>query len=64
MEYHLRRVLAAAIVKSLTDDVLIRETSLLLWSLAGMALGIAARRDVAGRATTSSGTKGVPLSPR
>ena len=37
-------VLAAAIVKSLTDDVLIREASLLLWSLAGMALGVAARR--------------------
>ena len=37
-------VLAAAIVKSLTDDVLIRENSLLLWSLAGMALGLAARR--------------------
>lgn len=37
-------VLAAAIVKSLTDDVLIRETSLLFWSLAGMALGVAARR--------------------
>jgi O-antigen ligase len=37
-------VLAAAIVKSLTDDVLIRETSLLFWSLAGMALGVAAGR--------------------
>ena len=36
-------VLAAALVKSLTDDVLIRENSLLLWSLAGMALGVAAR---------------------
>jgi O-antigen ligase len=36
-------VLAAAIVKSLTDDVLIRENSLLLWSFAGMALGLAAR---------------------
>ncbi len=36
-------VLAAAIVRSLTDDVLIRENSLLLWSLAGMALGVAAR---------------------
>ena len=34
-------VLAAAVVKSLTDDVLIRENSLLLWSLAGMALGVA-----------------------
>ena len=37
-------VLAAAIAKSLTDDVLIRENSLLLWSLAGMALGVVARR--------------------
>jgi O-antigen ligase len=37
-------VLAAGIVKSMTDDVLIRENSLLLWSLAGMALGAAARR--------------------
>lgn len=36
-------VLAAAIVKSLTDDILIRETSLLLWSLLGMALALAAR---------------------
>jgi O-antigen ligase len=41
-------VLAAAVVKSLTDDVLIRETSLLLWALAGMALGTAAR-PAAGR---------------
>ena len=32
-------VLAAAIVKSLTDDILIRETSLLLWSLLGMGFG-------------------------
>ena len=39
-------VLAAAIVKSLTDDVLIRENSLLLWALAGMALGVAARAQV------------------
>jgi O-antigen ligase len=37
-------VLVAAIVKSLTDDVLIREASLLFWSLAGMALGVAAGR--------------------
>jgi hypothetical protein len=37
-------VLAAGIVKSMTDDVLIRENSLLLWSFAGMALGAAARR--------------------
>ena len=37
-------VLAAALVKSLTDDILVRETSLLLWSLAGMALGLAASR--------------------
>ena len=37
-------VLVAAIVKSLTDDVLIRETSLLFWSLAGMVLGVAAGR--------------------
>jgi O-antigen ligase len=39
-------VLAAAVVKSLTDDVLIRENSLLLWSVAGMALGLAARAQV------------------
>jgi len=37
-------VLAAGLVKSLTDDVLIRENSLLLWSIAGMALGVAAGR--------------------
>ena len=37
-------VLAAGIVKSLTDDVLIRENSLLLWSVAGMALGAATGR--------------------
>jgi O-antigen ligase len=37
-------VLAAGIAKSLTDDVLIRENSLLLWSVAGMALGVAAGR--------------------
>ena len=37
-------VLAAALVKSLTDDVLIRENSLLLWSLAGMALGVVVGR--------------------
>jgi len=43
-------VLAAAIVKSLTDDVLIREASLLLWSLAGMALGVAARHRQEGNA--------------
>ena len=36
-------VLVAAIAKSLTDDVLIRENSLLLWALAGMAMGVAAR---------------------
>jgi O-antigen ligase len=41
-------VLAAGIVKSLTDDVLIRENSLLLWSVAGMALGTAARADAPG----------------
>jgi len=43
-------VLAAGIAKSLTDDVLIRENSLLLWSLAGMALGAAARARSAGHA--------------
>ena len=42
-------VLAAGIVKSLTDDVLIRENSLLLWALAGMALGIAARARLSPR---------------
>jgi len=43
-------VLVAAIVKSLTDDVLIRETSLLFWSLAGMALGVAGRHRQQGDA--------------
>jgi hypothetical protein len=51
-------VLAAAIVKSLTDDVLIREASLLLWSLAGMGLGVAAR------SAASEGAQPAPLNPR
>jgi hypothetical protein len=42
-------VLVAAILKSLTDDVLIRENSLLLWSVAGMALGVAARARLSPR---------------
>jgi O-antigen ligase len=42
-------VLTAAVVKSLTDDVLIRENSLLLWSLAGMALGVAVRARISRR---------------
>ncbi|MFO1371858.1 MAG: O-antigen ligase family protein [Candidatus Competibacteraceae bacterium] len=35
-------VLAGAVTKTLTDDILVRENSLLLWSIAGMALGLAA----------------------
>jgi O-antigen ligase len=51
-------VLAAALVKSLTDDVLIRENSLLLWSIAGMALGVAARGNPPDPAAPG------PVSPR
>ncbi len=37
-------VLTCMIVRSLTDDTIVRENALLFWSLTGMALGFGARR--------------------
>ena len=37
-------LLACMIVRSLTDDTIVRENALLFWSLTGMALGLGARR--------------------
>ena len=37
-------LLACMIVRSLTDDTIVRENALLFWSLTGMALGFGARR--------------------
>ena len=38
-------LLAAMIVRSLTDDTIVRENALLFWSLAGLALGVGVRRS-------------------
>jgi O-antigen ligase len=46
-------LIVGALTKSLTDDVLVRENSLLLWSQLGMALGMAHRLARGGKPTTS-----------
>ncbi len=46
-------LLVGAAVKSLTDDILIRENSLLFWSLIGMSLGYAGHRLAAGNRSPS-----------